>query len=194
MGTPVAAENSRRSFLKSLFLTATATATGGLLSAPARAAAPDAGGGSDVVKPFAAGGFQIADHVVGPVVVRGDDYDYLLYDAWELDGDGVPSGSGVGVVRLTECADWRFRNIGDEHLIDHPVDHAELDAGETYEVHNSTWVANLIEEDPALAGPDAPKWHHYIFSFGETTFECVLGRYDTKLHAGAFDDLLDDLA
>jgi hypothetical protein len=189
MSSPTPLHNSRRGFLKKLFLTAAGAAAGNLVSRPRRAAAAAFPmDGDDVVAPLGIG-LQAADHVPGAIIVQADDYDYLIFDAWELDEAGDSIGFGTGVVQLTDCVAWHFRVDGDQHLASHPVDPSELDVCEVYEVHNSTWVQNLIDEDPVLDEPDAPELHHCIFTFSKTSFECVVPRYRATLSTHSFDEL-----
>ncbi len=179
--------DSRRGFLKQLFA-AGATGVGGGLAAPARAGA----GEPDVVKPFRVGAVRIADHVIGPLVFQTEDYDYLLFDAHQTDRRGRSVGTGVAVVRLTQCAAWRMRTDGDQDIYGRAADPSALDAGGTYEVNNSSWVLDVVEEQPALVGGAA--LHHCVFTFKESHFECVLAGYDFTLYEGEFDDLVDHLS
>ncbi len=186
MNTPSTDTDSRRGFLKRLFA-AGAAATGGALAATARAGDRD----SDVVGAFRVGDVRIADHVVGPVVVRADDYDYLLFDAHRTDRRGRSLGTGTAVVRLTQCAEWRIRTDGDQDIRGWAADPSDLDAAGTYEVNNSSWVQDVVEDQPELM--KGPALHHCVFTFRETHFECILSKYDFTVFDGAFDDLLAEL-
>lgn len=184
MNTPSTATDSRRGFLKRLFA---ATAAGGVLATSAR-------GGDDegnAVVPFRVGDVRIADHVVGPVVYQTEDYDYLLFDAHSTDRRGRSVGTGIAVVRLTQCAAWRIRMDGDQDIHGRVFDPSELDAGGTYEVRNSSWVLDVVEDRPQLL--KGPPLHHCVFTFQETHFECVLANYDFTMFSGEFDDLLAEL-
>lgn len=178
---------TRRGFLKTVFLAATATAAGGFAAPAARGAVRQ----KDVVVPLDVAGLRIARHVVGGVLVQSDEYDYLTFDACQRNAAGQAVDAGTAVIRLTACVDWRFRVDGDQHLYgDDGVDPAELASGRTVEVLNSSWVTDLVEADPSLR---RSALHHCIFTFRDTTFECVLSRYDHIIHTGPFADLYADL-
>jgi len=181
VNTPPTDTDSRRGFLKRLFATA---AAGGALAAPARADDRK----SDVVRPFRVGDVRIADHVVGPLLYQAEDADYLLFDAHRTDRRGRSVGTGIAVVRLTECAARRIRVDGDQDVCGWAADPSDLDAAGTYEVNNSSWVRDVVEDQPELAKGAA--LHHCVFTFQETHFECVLARYDFTVYDGEFDDLL----
>jgi len=115
-----------------------------------------------VVRPFRVGDVRIADHVVGPLLYRAEDCDYLLFDAYLTDRRGRPVGTATvtAVVRLTQCAEWRIRTDGDQNLCGRAADPSDLDAAGTYEVHNSSWVRDVAEEQPELAKEAA--LHHCV--------------------------------
>jgi hypothetical protein len=185
------ATGSRRFFLKECLLTAGAVATGGgfLQHGLAREKGP-----LDQVRKVNVEGLRPAEHVLGPIIVSVDEYEYLIFD-------NVQTGrvtranmtGGIGVVRLTQCVTWKTRTPGDEAFAEHPVDMDKLAECQTYSVVNSTWIKQLVKEDPELVGPHMPALHHLIFTFAENSFECVVAKIDAIKYPKSFADLHDYL-
>jgi hypothetical protein len=172
---------SRRDFLKKVFVTAAAAATG-TVAANARADEDD----GDDAREYNLQGILPARHVVGGVILETEEETYLVFDANQTDEFGAPWKQGKAVIRLDGCVDWKFRMLGDEHLAPHHVDYSELDSQGTYEVRRSTWIEKLAEEDDEL---NPRRLHHYIVTFHATAFECVVTELDPFVHRLSFAEI-----
>jgi hypothetical protein len=126
-----------------------------------------------------------AGYVVGGVLVELA-YDYLIFDAVQYDEYDREIGTGKAVIRLDGCLDWAFRTAGDASLAASGVDPSYLAEFETYEVLNSTWVAALRDE----TGSDEDL-HHFIITFGGTSFEWVGTYLNAQLIPMDFDTIYD---
>lgn len=76
----------------------------------------------------------------------------------------------------------------DEAFSGHPLSKKGLEPYGAYEVKDSTWIRDLIEMNRVHAyhSDEAFKdYRHFIFSFHDTTFECVAKGYDITVGQGS---------
>ncbi|MEI8081389.1 MAG: hypothetical protein WCI74_06035, partial [Actinomycetes bacterium] len=167
-----AANPSRRVFLALAAVGGVAVAVGGgALASAARGAML---GNPDVALPHELGGITPAPHVVGATVVEGSSATHLVFDA--APGPGVAAGSKA-VVTLKDVLAWRFRSNGDFLVIRPSVDPSGLAPSSVYEVQDSSWTPSVAQANPRapLSADSGANLHHYLFTFGATSFECVVG-------------------
>lgn len=195
MDTPPAQTTSRRGFLKLGVLGIAYVATAGGAATLARGDADELAGltaAADQIRPLDLGGIQAAKYVVGGTLVRPEpDKTYLIFDTRGGELSRLLPHTGKAVVRLRDCLAWNFRTKGDESLSAHDVNPSGLAKFQNYEVHNSTWVAKLVGGGPSSpsTSPDEKSFHHYIFTFGATSFECAVGKLEAHVDRRTFAEI-----
>ncbi len=105
-----------------------------------------------------------------PLLAQSDHDCFLVFHAVEERGGEIRTG----VVEVMGCEATRFGYPNDEALAGHPLWGRGLDFYSVGEVINSSWVAQLDEQNRA-AFPDyeRPQKRHFIITFHDSTFECV---------------------
>jgi hypothetical protein len=102
---------------------------------------------------------------------------YLTFHAVRRGSDGYFHDAGLAVVEMPFCHITRFGYPNDEALEGHPLWDKGLGAYGIYEVLNSSWKAQLAEQNLVCfpnPHPDAgARSRHYVFTFHESTFECI---------------------
>ena len=98
-----------------------------------------------------------------PVLFQTEDETVLIY-----------RGCGVLVVRFDRCHITRFGYPNDEALSGHPLYASGLQAYGVFEVHGSSWPAELEAQNRRVFPKShAFEYRHFIFTFHDSTFECL---------------------
>ena len=129
----------------------------------------------------------------GGVLIKTSRLMFLTFDAEKHGEGGVEYGTAM--VQLKECLEYKFRGGVLDSLQDHSVAVDQLDACETFEIKNSTWVRRL---DPPKRKRKS-RYRHLVFTFlgandlltGAVHFECVAKGVNLELiQAGSYDELV----
>ena len=109
-----------------------------------------------------------------PIVLCADSTTVLVCEASRANSDGIYEDIGYAIVEFPLC-DWStFGYPNDEAIEGHPMYGKGLDSYDAFEVFNSPWKRRMTEQN-RVAFPDTKEsaTRHLIFSFHESTFECL---------------------
>lgn len=133
-----------------------------------------------------------------PAVIANEEYVDLVYLTVEDDPDwDGTTPTSVGADREREqVACIRFERVwshysgapGDEILVGHPLAARGLTYYSVFEVLHSSWVRSL-ERMNAVHPRHSPSFfetaRHFIFTFHDSTFECVAKSYQARVTSGS---------
>ena len=88
----------------------------------------------------------------------------------------LPTTAPQAVVRFSDCWFHLFGSPNDEALEGHPLYSHGLRAYGTYRVENSSLIRHLTRANAVHPHHDEQRFarlNHYIFTFHDSTFECV---------------------
>lgn len=107
-----------------------------------------------------------------PMILATDNDLRLAYEA-------APDGNNLAVVSFIRPEAHYFGSLNDEALQGHPLAARGLGAYGIYEVRESSWIRTLAQRNSVHRHHDAGRFDalkHFIFTFHDTTFECVAGQ------------------
>lgn len=87
----------------------------------------------------------------------------------------------------------QFGPPNDEALDGHPLWRRGLEPYSTFEVAQSSWVKQLCEMNrvhPMHDDSRFEKYRHFIFTFHDSTLECLATEYAVSVHRGSISDIL----
>jgi hypothetical protein len=112
-------------------------------------------------------GAEPASGVSGAVVVASELSTFLMFNS----ADGA-----VVLVELIRAIKSQFGYPNDEALGGHPLYQSGLKHYGVFEVENSSWLEQTRKQN-AVCFPNADRWgknlHHFVFTFHDSTFECL---------------------
>ena len=134
--------------------------------------------------------FQPEAAVSGPVLLQTDDSVFLTFNAVRPAPDGHREDAGTAIVEFSRCSVTKFGYPNDEALPGHPLHDRGLDFYEVGEVLHSTWVRQLTEQK-RFRFPHTPDstQRHFIFTFHDSTFECVADSFVASLSTEPYEEL-----
>ena len=139
-------------------------------------------------------GFEPEAAVSEAVLLQTEDGAVLSFSAVRPQPNGKRADAGYGIVEIDRCSLTKFGYPNDEALPGHPLHEKGLGAYGVYEVHNSSWV-KLMTQQNRVAFPKTPdsKQRHFIITFHDCTFECIArdlkASTSTKRYAEIFDEM-----
>jgi hypothetical protein len=148
--------------------------------------------GEDYAVPYDIG-FVPEAAVSEPVLLQTDDAAILTFSAVCL-REGKREDAGYGIVELDLCSLTKFGYPNDEALPGHPLHERGLGGYGVFEVQNSSWK-KLKTLQNRVAFPNTPEstQRHFIFTFHDSTFECIArglrASLSTKPYAEVFEDI-----
>jgi hypothetical protein len=111
------------------------------------------------------------------VLFMNDDVAFLVFNATRTGGGwrGREGATERAVVEIKRCTTTRFGYPSDAALAGHPLFEKGLGSFGVFEVTDSAWVAQLAAQHAAARpdGPALPPQRHFVFTFHESTLECV---------------------
>lgn len=118
---------------------------------------------------------------------------YLQEDNPSFDGSTVkvvtPESQGLcGIVTFEYYYAYKFGPPNDEAIEGHPLYKMGLEPYSTYSVSNSSWIKELKNMNSVHLHHDDKqfqKYKHYIWTFHDTTFECVAEQYSFEISHGS---------
>lgn len=134
-----------------------------------------------------------------PTLLSNDYRAFLLflYDSKDMEKLQQTYGqvwdSGVAVFEFAGIESFQFGAPNDEALGGHRYVNLDLGPWRIYEVHNSEWIQELEQMNnvhPRHNKDVYYKFKHFIFSFKESTFECVTMGYKIFLHGDMMGDII----
>jgi hypothetical protein len=188
---------SRRQFLKDAALVSAAMAGGVGFTAPA-ACAPLASAGEAKKLNL---GFAPDAGAAGAVLVPTNWGIYATFRAMVSNEDGAQEPVGTAVVELVGCVAKTFSYSTDMGEDGRPYSFFDLKSGGIYEIVDSEWLLKVEEEvfgrvqgTSAATKRDFKLMRHYVFTFHDTTFQCIAEGLKPKVSNEPFGDILADLA
>jgi len=142
--------------------------------------------------------------VPAPVVI-GDERTLLLAYEVEAEKPGWKAGhvltdedlasfaAHVAVVEFVGYRSYSFGAPNDEALAGHPLYERGLRSYGAFEVEASSWITELERRNSVHPRHRAERFkllHHYIFTFHDSTFECVAKGYRISEHRQPISELL----
>jgi hypothetical protein len=120
-----------------------------------------------------------------PCFLSTEDESFLLFTAT----------AGIAVVRIERCLLSKFGYPNDEALGGHPLYDRGLDFYNVFEVINSSWVRQVNEQN-TVCFPNSSDWqlHHWIFTFHDSTFECMAEALHVEVVTKPFREVFVDVS
>lgn len=109
--------------------------------------------------------------VSGAVTLQSEYSTFLTFNARSADYVSI----GIAVVEISRCVATQFGYPNDEALSGHPLYPFGLKPYRAYEVFNSPWLRTLaLQNKTSFPDADFAKARrHFIFSFHDSTLECI---------------------
>jgi len=141
-----------------------------------------------------------------PLVVSDELRTMLAYcvedgsEAWTGDTVRVvgprDAGEPIALVRFAFCYAHMLGPPGDEAFSGHPLASRGLEPYGAFEIENSSWISKL-EQRNSVHPRHQPEWYakrrHLIFTFHDTTFECVCDGFDVTLSRGSIASVVPSM-
>jgi hypothetical protein len=112
-----------------------------------------------------------------------------------LVGPNTP-GETIALVNFTRCRAFMFGPPNDEAFHGHPLAARGLKPYSAAEVLHSSWIRKLERMNavhPKHTSGHFENHRHFIFSFHDSTFECVAWDFTVTLHEGTMQSLLPEM-
>lgn len=139
-----------------------------------------------------------------PILLVGEHDAFLTYylqdvpEGW--DGTSVrmvgtdTEGEPVAVVKFKYCYGHMFGPPNDEAFSGHPLAERGLGPYGVFEIRNSSWVRKLEKMNAVHPYHDKHRFmenkKHFIFSFHDTTFECVAEEFTVEVSTGSVKSMV----
>ena len=140
-------------------------------------------------------GYEPEAAVSGAFLIQ-DEYDaFIVFNAMKIE-NGARIDAGRAVVELVRCLATKFGYPNDEALGGHPLYSRGLGAYEISEVMNSKWIDEQIRQN-RVNFPETPNntWkRHFVFTFHDSTFECLAADIKIEITTEPFADTLARLS
>jgi hypothetical protein len=138
-----------------------------------------------------------------PMILAGEHHLHLAYyledNSRPWDGTTVrvvgeqSAGEPVALVAFSHAKAHILGPPNDEAFRGHPLASRGLRPYRVFEVRDSSWIRHL-ERMNAVHPNHRPerfaRFHHFIFAFHDTTFECVAESFALSTHTGSVADVL----
>ena len=102
-------------------------------------------------------------------------------------GRPIDEGELVAIVSFSSCYAHMFGPPNDEAFRGHPLASRGLRPYGAYEVKESSWIRRLERMNSVHDYHDPERFRrrrHFVFTFHDSTFECVCDGFDLTLHKG----------
>lgn len=89
-----------------------------------------------------------------------------------------------------------FGSPNDEAFAGHPLAGRGLHPYGAFEIENSSWVRQLEQMNfvhPLHCGGSLGLLKHFVWTFHDSTFECVAKNFAVSKHAGSLESLLPEM-
>lgn len=138
-----------------------------------------------------------------PVVLATEHKVHLAYylqnipEGWDGSSGRVmdehTSGEPVSLVSFRQPYAHMFGPPNDEAFGGHPLASRGLRPYGVYEIRGSSWIRSLERMNavhPAHRPEHFADYHHFVFAFHDTTFECVAEAFSVSIRTGSVVDVL----
>jgi hypothetical protein len=141
-------------------------------------------------------GFVPEAAVSGAFLIQDEYRTFLTFNAMKQEVDGAFLDAGTAIIELVRCSTTKFGYPNDEALEGHPLYRKGLRSYSLFEVVNSNWIAEQ-ERQNRVNFPDRTdmRWkRHFIFTFHDSTFECLAADIRLEVSSEPFDQILQRLS
>ena len=124
---------------------------------------------------------------------------YLL-EEFQPDRDGTSvrvvdpaSNESIALVEFTLYSTYMFGAPNDEAFHGHPLAARGLTPYGAFQIENSSWIRQLERMNsvhPSHRPERFERLRHYVFSFHDSTFECVAQSFTLTTHEGSLETVL----
>ena len=107
--------------------------------------------------------------------------------------DPSTSGEPLALVEFSSYSSFMFGAPNDEAFAGHPLASRGLQPYGAFQIENSSWVGQLERMNsvhPYHKPERFARLKHFIFTFHDSTFECVAGSFTVSEHEGSLESLL----
>lgn len=135
-------------------------------------------------------GFQPECGDSGPILLQSDYDAFLTFNAVKMMSDGSRGTTGTGIIEIVGCSITKFGYPNDEALPGHPLYSRGLSYYGVFEVLGSSWIEQKTVQNRVRfpKTPDSTK-RHFIFSFHDSTFECIADSLRASLSIESFEKI-----
>jgi len=102
----------------------------------------------------------------------------------------------AALVELRSCRSFMFGGPNDEAFAGHPLADRGLSPYGAFEIENSSWIRQL-EKMNSVHSQHQGGWlltlKHFIFTFHDSTFECVASGLSWSAHSGSQESLFTEM-
>ena len=140
-------------------------------------------------------GFEPEAAISGPVLLQTDDDAFLTFNAVRMTFDGRRDKAGTAIIELERCAITKFGYPNDEALGGHPLYKRGLEAYGVFEVLRSSWIQQMTDQNRVNFPQTSDSTRrHFIFTFHDSTFECVADTLRATLSTEPYEQILRQIA
>ncbi len=149
---------------------------------------------------------QVPQSSVGaplPVVLSDEFKVLLVYIVQETPADwdgtsvriidaGTP-GEPLALVEFTGYSSYMFGGPNDEAFYGHPLAARGLHPYGAFQIEHSSWIRQLEKMNSVHHSHKPERFErlrHYVFSFHDSTFECVANGFTISTHEGSLESIL----
>ena len=145
----------------------------------------------DKVIPYGIG-FEPEAAVSGPVLLQTDYRAFLTFNAVKMISHGTRNTAGTGIIELIKCHATKFGYPNDEALPGHPLYLQGLTCYGVFEVLGSSWIRQQTEQNRVSFPntPDDSASRHFVFTFHDSTFECIAADLQASLSAEPYHEII----
>lgn len=125
---------------------------------------------------------------------------YLLQDEpnWNnpTPEDFEKTGESIAIVEFNLQRSFMFGMPNDELFHGHPLYERGLRSYGVFEIENSSWLRKLerINSVHERHNPEGfEKYKHFVFTFHDSTFECIAESFEISVHKGSLESVLSEM-
>ena len=112
------------------------------------------------------------------------------------EGDPASWLDDLALIQFSGRKSYMFGAPNDEAFDGHPLASRGLESYGAFEIKNSSWIRKLEQMNalhPLHRGGYLKRLKHYVFSFHDSTFECVARDFTVSNYRGSFTSLLPEM-
>lgn len=134
-----------------------------------------------------------------PLIMSNEHKLLLAYLSQHLNGNvGVQNSSedAVALLLFQNYYAYMFGPPNDEAIEGHPLADRGLEPYDAFQVQQSSWIRRLERMNSVHPSHDPKQFeslNHYIFTFHDSTFECVADGYNVTIHRGPLKNVLPEM-
>ena len=104
-----------------------------------------------------------------------------------------PTGESLALIEFTGYSTYMFGAPNDEAFEGHPLAARGLRPYGAFRIENSSWIRQLEKMNsvhPSHRPARFERLRHYVFSFHDSTLECVANDFTVSTHEGSLESML----